>query len=676
MEMLTLALFLVIAVLLSAVIDQVVPRVSLPLIQVVMGVIIAIIANGTIVIELEPDLFLVLFIAPLLYLEAKHADKALLWATRRPVLALAVGLVVVSAIVIGFVVHSLVPTITLAAAFALGAALGPTDAVAVTSLEKQVSIPKRVGGMLKGELLLNDASGIVSFQFALGAATTGAFSLLDASVDFLVEFLGGLIVGAVLGFAANYVLRKIRDLGIESTTFHVLYEICVPFVVYLLADSLGVSGVIAVVVAGLVDVIAPRTTSPAIAQMNIVSNNVWDVISFMLNGIVFILLGTQIPTSMVYALQDDTLSNSTLLIYVLLITLVLYAVRFGWCVGMEAIHARRCRKKFDKHNVKNALIMTLCGAKGTITLSILFTIPVFMSTTGARFPERNLIIFLGCGVILCTLLVATFVVPLVAPKPKRSKAEIESRTDYFDALSDILRNVIEELTVMQTRNNRRAINAVIKAYQDRIDGIREDTSEEEDGEAQKLRIQTLHWEATRTRELIAEGKINKRIAMNYLDRLERIESLILHRGGEMSLRRVFSRMRISLMHFTSKVRKRVPDSMQSLERAEYVALERKTFKYAIEHLRDAVAGDAVATEYASKLLIEYQAALSALKDPSPSVTQALEVADDANDIWRQAYQIELEQIQHAYEEDKISRAEARRMRENVSLMQMDLNDRF
>jgi CPA1 family monovalent cation:H+ antiporter len=144
----------------------------------------------------------------------------------------------------------------------------------------------------------------------------------------------------------------------------------------------------------------------------------------------------------------------------------------------------------------------------------------------------------------------------------------------------------------------------------------------------------------------------------------------------MSLRKVVSRLRISLMHLVSSVRKRVPDSMQSLERAEYVALERETFKYVIEHLRDEVAGDAVATEYASKLLIEYQASLSALRDPSPSVTQALEVADDANDIWHQAYQIELEQIQHAYEDDKISRAEARRMRENVSLMQMDLNDRF
>ena len=285
MELLTLVLLLAIAVLVSAVIDRVVPRVSLPLIQVAMGVIIALFARGTIDINLEPDVFLVLFIAPLLYLEAKDADKALLWRNKKPILSLAIGLVIVTTLIIGFVLNAIVPSISFAAAFALGAALGPTDAVAVTSLSKQVSIPERLWGILKGELLLNDASGIVSFQFAIAAAATGTFSLLEASTDFVIEFIGGLIFGAVLGYAANWILRRIRDIGIESTTFHVLYEICIPFVVYLFADAIHVSGIIAVVVAGLVNVIAPRTTSPNIAHMNIVSSSVWDVISFTLNGI-------------------------------------------------------------------------------------------------------------------------------------------------------------------------------------------------------------------------------------------------------------------------------------------------------------------------------------------------------------------------------------------------------
>lgn len=190
METLTLVLLLVIAVLISAVLDRFVPKVSLPLIQVAMGVVVSLFARGSIVIELEPDLFLVLFIAPLLYIEAKHADKAILWNNRGPILSLAIGLVVITMLIIGFVLHALMPAISLAAAFALGAALGPTDAVAVSSLSKQVSIPERQWGILKGELLLNDASGIVCFQFAIAAAATGAFSFLSAGEDFIVEFLG------------------------------------------------------------------------------------------------------------------------------------------------------------------------------------------------------------------------------------------------------------------------------------------------------------------------------------------------------------------------------------------------------------------------------------------------------------------------------------------------------
>ena len=172
MEILTLGLLLIAAVLVSSVVDQIVPKVSLPLIQIGMGVIIALLASAAIRIELNPDLFLVAFIAPLLYDEAKHADKELLWRDRKPILSLAIGLVIATTLAIGFAVNAFIPSIGLAAAFALGAALGPTDAVAVSSLAKEVDIPERQASILKGELLLNDASGIVSFQFALAAAIT------------------------------------------------------------------------------------------------------------------------------------------------------------------------------------------------------------------------------------------------------------------------------------------------------------------------------------------------------------------------------------------------------------------------------------------------------------------------------------------------------------------------
>lgn len=678
METLTLVLFLTLGVLLSAVIDQIVPKVSLPLIQIGLGIVIAIFASSTITVELEPDLFLVLFIAPLLYIEAKNADRLALWVNKGPILALAIGLVVVTAVIIGIALHSLVPAISVAAALALGAALGPTDAVAVTSLSKQISIPERQWSILRGELLLNDASGIVMFQFALGAAITGTFDVAEAGFDFLIEFFGGLLAGGILGFAFNRMLRKIRDLGVENATFHVLYELCVPFIVYLLAQAIHVSGIIAVVVAGLLNVVSPRSSSPSIARMNIVSNNVWDVLSFALNGIVFILLGTQLPASMRYAWSDQTVSNAALIGYIFLITAILLGVRFVWCLCMERWHTAHPgrngeKKPFGAQSVREALIITLCGAKGTITLSILFTIPIFMAT-GQRFPERNLIIFIGCGVILITLLLATFVVPLVAPKRERKQCEIDARQNYFEVLSDVLRNVIEELTAQQTRTNRRSTRMVIRSYQDRLASAK-DMIDEDEGPLTELRLQALTWEQERTMTMIEQGIVDHDVGYEFLGRLERMERLTEHRSGRrFNMRRLASHVRILLVRTRLAIVRQLPDSQLSDLSEEMRRLQEDTARYVVGILRAEMAEGNVPAENASKLIMEYEASISALTSSRTSVTTSIKIADESEDIRRMAYYMELEQIQKMYEQERINRQEARTMRDNVSLMMMDLDD--
>ena len=328
MEALTLGLLLLAAVLASSLIDQIIPRISLPLIQIAIGLVIALVAGGDVKVTLDPELFLVMFIAPLLYDEAKHADKQALWRERQPVLSLAIGLVVATTLVIGFLLHAFVPSIPLAAAFALGAALGPTDAVAVSSLSKSVDIPKRQASMLKGELLLNDASGIVSFQFAIAAVLTGSFSLVNASVDFLVEFVGGLLLGVVLGLIGNGVVRRARSIGVENTNFHVLFEVLIPFLIYLVANVCHVSGVIAVVVAGLINVTSPKgVIGPSVSRMNIVSGSVWHVLTYALNGIVFVLLGTQLPNAMHDTWDSTRIDNGILILLVLGITALLWLCR-------------------------------------------------------------------------------------------------------------------------------------------------------------------------------------------------------------------------------------------------------------------------------------------------------------------------------------------------------------
>ena len=162
-----LVLLLAVAVLLSSILDQVVPKISSPLIQIALGVIIAFLAITPVQINIDPELFLVLFIAPLLFSDAMESNKQNLWENKGVILAFAIGLVLIITLCVGFTLHAIVPSIPLAAAFALGAALGPTDAVAVASLRKEAQVDKRENSILQGECLLNDASGVVSFQFAI-----------------------------------------------------------------------------------------------------------------------------------------------------------------------------------------------------------------------------------------------------------------------------------------------------------------------------------------------------------------------------------------------------------------------------------------------------------------------------------------------------------------------------
>lgn len=679
MEALNLSLLLLAAVLASSLLDQIIPRVSLPLIQIALGLIIAIVAGGDVEVTLDPDLFLVLFIAPLLYDEAKHADKVALWRERKPVLSLAIGLVVATALVIGFALNAIVPSVPLAAAFALGAALGPTDAVAVSSLSKQVDIPHRQASMLKGELLLNDASGIVSFQFAISAVITGTFSLVNASSDFLVEFVGGLLFGVVLGLLGNWVVKTARSIGVENTNFHVLFEALIPFLIYLVSQACHVSGVIAVVVAGLINVTSPKgVIGPTVSRMNIVSGSVWHVLTYALNGIVFVMLGTQLPNAMHDTWDSTRIDNGMLILIVLGLTFLLLATRFLWVAAMDYIHVSRAeRRRFTKRDVRSALITTFSGAKGTITLSIMFSIPVQLVYPDLAykvpFPQRDLLIFLACGVIVCTLLLATFVVPLLAPK--RDEGEDELRRQEQDAACalDILRSVIEMLTAQQTPENRAETQAVIRSYNDRVARLKESTGIEDEPNV-KLRLRALGWEYDRTLELLEDDEVSGVVGYAYLERLEKMISLLEHGRGSILAPHGGVRLRAFVHRGWNALLRELPGTAMATRTEEMRQLQIVARSYAIEHLEDAVASSQVPTEDAAALLVEYQRSLAALRSAVPSVAAVVKVQNRANEVKRMAYHYELEQIQEAYEAEQLSRAHAKRLRENVQLMQMDLDD--
>lgn len=317
------------AVVLSSFLSRFIPKVSTPLVQIALGALasqLPFFPNVT----LDPELFMVLFIAPLLYLEAHEIDKSELLKSVKLSLSLAIGLAIATMVAVGFALHAVWPAIPLAAALALGAALGPTDAVAVSSLGKEAALTQRQTSVLKGESLFNDASGIVGFQFAIAAAVSGVFTVGDSAAQFVFSFFGGAIFGLAVGMVADLLFESLRSFGWETTTSRILMELFLPFILYLGAEAVHVSGILSVVTAGLIIRFDRTGIGPNVARTNIVSSSVWGVFSFTLNGTVFILLGMLLPNAMSASWDDPQVSNWLLLVAILTVSAVVIIMRFLW----------------------------------------------------------------------------------------------------------------------------------------------------------------------------------------------------------------------------------------------------------------------------------------------------------------------------------------------------------
>ncbi len=677
MAALELALVLLATVLASAVLDQLLPRVSLPLIQIACGIVVALLAQERISISLNPELFLVLFIAPLLFHEARDADKHALWKNRTTMLSYAIGLVVAIVLVVGFSVHAMIPSIPLAAAFALGAALGPTDPIAVASVSAQADIPERQQTTLQGESLLNDASGIVSFQFAVAAVVTGTFSVTDALQEFLISFLGALAIGIVFGYALVMFAAKVRDMGLDNTTFHVALELLTPFVAYLLGEVVGVSGVILVVACGITMSLMPRDFDPSMARTGIVSSSVWQVIVFAFNGVVFVMLGTQLPQSFGDVWIDDGISNWHLVAYILVITVLMHGTRFLWTLLSDAVAFRKGGgPRGIAERARSAAIMTFAGSKGAITLAIMFSIPFYVRTTegAVPFPQRDLLIFLASGVILLSLLLATFVVPLLAP---RRSDPSKARAATAEARAEILRTVIEELTARQNAQNRATLAPVIALYTERLERFKDDKDLEDDEDIE-LRLKALEWEQEFVLDEIDKDEAPPLEGYQYVSRVARTESMLKRgKNRRIAFLRWLRRVVLIMRKYARKLLHRMP-GQQPTDAATSSRIRReiqvRASMYVCDRLRSGMVESDLQSEKISRLIAEYERTIALLRGPAPSITTLTRNAEPDLDSMKLALRIELEQIQLAYDEGRLSRAAAQRMRENVYLMQIDLTD--
>ncbi|OAN58705.1 MULTISPECIES: Na+/H+ antiporter [Sphingobium] len=414
METITIILLLLLAVILSGIFSRMVPLpLPRPLFQIALGAMIGLAADWR--VTLDPEIFFLLLLPPLLFLDGWRIPREELFKDGKTIVELALGLVVATVVGMGFFIHWMVPAMPLAVAFGLAAVVSPTDPIAVSAIAQRVSIPKRMMHILEGESLLNDASGLVCLRFAIAAALTGAFSVQDAALNFLWVAFGGIAIGAgftwIVSRAKSWVSRHYGEEGGAQ----ILISLLIPFGAYLLAEHLHCSGILAAVAAGLTMGFV-ESTGELEGSTRIRRNTVWDMIQFSANGVIFVLLGEQLPAILASSAETVRATGHQepwwLAIYVIAINLGLAALRFLWVWASLRLTFFREGDWRSTPNWRIVAAISFAGVRGAITLAGVLTLPLAMND-GSPFPARDLAIFLAMGVIIVSLLAASLGLPLL-----------------------------------------------------------------------------------------------------------------------------------------------------------------------------------------------------------------------------------------------------------------------
>lgn len=435
MSSVEIVLAMLLAVIASGYLVRILPfALPLPLVQISLGAVIAgVFQHG---VTLEPEIFFLLFLPPLLFLDGWRIPKVGLLRDKGVILELALGLVVFTVIGAGYLIHWLVPALPLPVAFALAAIVAPTDPVALSSITARTPMPPRLLHILEGEALLNDATGLVCFRFAVAAAITGSFSLASASLTFLWVALAGIGAGVLVTRAISLAQRRLsRRIGEESGS-SILISLLTPFGAWLVAEQIGGSGILAAVAAG-VTMSYVELGGRALAATRVRRAVVWDTVQFALNGIMFVLLGEQLPGIVDAALTAPGVQHDPwwLAGTALAISGGLVSIRFAWVwvsLRLALLTRRRDGSAASRPSLRLVMATALAGVRGAITMAGVMTLPLAMPD-GAPFPGRQLAIFLAAAVIIVSMVLASVALPRLLPglevpeEPARDAEEAAAR---------------------------------------------------------------------------------------------------------------------------------------------------------------------------------------------------------------------------------------------------------
>lgn len=667
MDLLMTVLLLLVCLLISNIISHYIPFIPTALHQIAFGIIIALIFRD-ISLEIETEWFLLLFVAPLLYNDGRHFPRKELWKMKVPIFGNAVVLVLLTTIGGGYFIHWMIPSIPVAAAFALAAILSPTDPVAVNGIAKRIHIPEKVLNLVRGESLINDASGLVAFNYAVAAVVTGYFSLREAIFNFTYMFLAGAILGLILGLLVTWIRFTLRKQGINDVTFHSLLQIMTPFIIFIITDKLlHASGVIAVVVAGMVHALVNEGTEAMIAEEQVLTENIWSIVLFILNGIVFLLLGLNIPSSMMEAVADPNVGNWLIIGYVIAIGFIILVIRFVWSYFFSYFENRFAQTNdAAEPNFKISFITSLTGVRGAVTMAGVLSIP-YLVIGGKTFPERSLILFIAAGVILFTLIVATVFLPFFS-KGKSVVGDPLNRIDLKAAKRRILLTAMKKIRVEMNEENESAAYELIDEYKMMFHQFQP----EQNSNDQDTNIFQQKMIETRLMALKAE----RRYILNVMDKngmseevFETFEKSLDHREEALS-----NNVRSGAMYLVGKVIRgwkrlsgyRKEDESKLAKLRVGKAIQLKALQAALEFLKK-YAENQERADIVYTVILDYKQMIDRLKRPAARYNEKNE--KQKVELRLKVMDIERSEIHKMYESGEISREQARELRRFINYIE-------
>lgn len=373
-----------------------------PIVLVIVGVPLGFMP-GVPDVRLDPELVLVLFLPPLLYVAAFFANLRELRAQARGISLLSIGLVGFTTVLVALAAHALIDGLPWAAAFALGAIVSPTDPLAATAIARRLGVPRTLVSTIEGEALVNDSSALILYRVAVAALLGGGFSLVEAGLQFVLSVVGGIVVGLLVGYVIALVRRPLDDPPVEVTI-----SLFTGYAAYLPAERLGVSGVLAAVTAGIyLGWLAPEISS---ARMRMQGYAVWELVLFLINAILFMAIGLQLP-SILEAL--DEFSATTLVTHAVAICAVVVGARLVWLFTMPYVVRALDRRPAQRQRRVPAgarVVLAWSGMRGAVSLAAALSLPL-QTGGGEPLPARDLLIFLTYAVVLFTVVAQGLTLP-------------------------------------------------------------------------------------------------------------------------------------------------------------------------------------------------------------------------------------------------------------------------